>query len=265
MIRDGHDPEALQAAVQALAAGQLLGLPTETVYGLAADACQDAAVAKVYAAKGRPPDHPLIVHVADAAQVPHFAREVPAFAQRLMQAFWPGPLTLILPRRAGVAQASAAGQDSIGLRCPSHPVAQALLRACAAAGMPGLSAPSANRFGRVSPTRARHVQDELGPELLVLDGGTCEVGIESAIVDCSRLGATCLRHPGLALRAARQGAADGRRAHPHAPGGAGPACAKPGRVEPRATGRSWRGRALARTAGPRRPDGARVVCAAARL
>jgi L-threonylcarbamoyladenylate synthase len=200
MIRDGHDPEALQAAVQALAAGQLLGLPTETVYGLAADACQDAAVAKVYAAKGRPPDHPLIVHVADAAQVPHFAREVPTFAQRLMQAFWPGPLTLILPRRAGVAQASAAGQDSIGLRCPSHPVAQALLRACAAAGMPGLSAPSANRFGRVSPTRARHVQDELGPELLVLDGGTCEVGIESAIVDCSR-GAPVLLRPGQLTRA----------------------------------------------------------------
>jgi len=139
------------------------------------------------------------VHVASQAQVPMFASEVPAFAQRLMDAFWPGPLTLILPRQPGVATASAGGQASIGLRCPSHPVAQAVLQACAAAGMPGLSAPSANQFGRVSPTTARHVQGEFGDALLILDGGECEVGIESTIVDCTR-GAPVLLRPGQITR-----------------------------------------------------------------
>lgn len=200
MILPGHDPAALAQAVQALARGELVGLPTETVYGLAADACNDAAVARVFAAKGRPADHPLIVHVASEQAVSGFAADVPAFARRLMQAFWPGPLTIILPRRPGVAQASAGGQSSIGLRCPSHPVAQALLKACAEAGMPGLSAPSANRFGRVSPTSAAHVQSELGPDLLILDGGECEVGIESSIVDASR-GEPVLLRPGQISRA----------------------------------------------------------------
>ncbi len=199
MILPGQDPAAIARAVQALAQGDLLGLPTETVYGLAADALRDEAVAKIYAAKGRPADHPLIVHVASAAQVPLFARDVPAFAQRLMDAFWPGPLTLILPRQPGVATASAGGQASIGLRCPSHPVAQAVLQACAAAGLPGLSAPSANQFGRVSPTSARHVQGEFGDALLILDGGDCEVGIESTIVDCTR-GAPVLLRPGQITR-----------------------------------------------------------------
>jgi L-threonylcarbamoyladenylate synthase len=137
--------------------------------------------------------------VASQAQVPLFASEVPAFAQRLMDAFWPGPLTLILPRLPGVATASAGGQASIGLRCPSHPVAQAVLQACAAAGMPGLSAPSANQFGRVSPTTARHVQGEFGDALLILDGGECAVGIESTIVDCTR-GAPVLLRPGQITR-----------------------------------------------------------------
>ncbi len=199
MILPGQDPAAIARAVQALAQGDLLGLPTETVYGLAADALRDEAVAKIYAAKGRPADHPLIVHVASATQVPLFARDVPAFAQRLMDAFWPGPLTLILPRQPGVATASAGGQASIGLRCPSHPVAQAVLQACAAAGLPGLSAPSANQFGRVSPTSARHVQGEFGDALLILDGGDCEVGIESTIVDCTR-GAPVLLRPGQITR-----------------------------------------------------------------
>ena len=185
--------------MQTLARGELLGLPTETVYGLAADALRDEAVARIFAAKGRPADHPLIVHVASTEQVPVFARAVPAFAQRLMDAFWPGPLTLILPRQPGVATASAGGQDSIGLRCPSHPVAQSVLRACATAGMPGLSAPSANQFGRVSPTCARHVQGEFGDALLILDGGTCDVGIESTIVDCTR-GAPVLLRPGQITR-----------------------------------------------------------------
>jgi len=200
MILDGRSPDAIAAAVRALSAGELLGLPTETVYGLAADAASDAAVAKIFAAKGRPSNHPLIVHVAEASGAAHFAASVPDFAHKLIDAFWPGPLTLILPRRAGVGTAAAGGQDSIGLRCPSHPVAQAVLRACAAQGLHGLAAPSANAFGRVSPTTAAHVQAEFGDGLLVLDGGACDVGIESTIIDCTR-GAPVLLRPGGISRA----------------------------------------------------------------
>ena len=200
MILDGRSDDAIAAAVRALKAGELVGLPTETVYGLAGDAGNDQAVARIFETKGRPADHPLIVHVADAASVDHFAADVPDFARRLIDAFWPGPLTLILPRRAGVGAAAAGGQDSIGLRCPSHPVAQALLRACAAQGVHGLAAPSANPFGRVSPTTAAHVQAGLGEALLVLDGGACDVGIESTIVDCTR-GAPVLLRPGGVSRA----------------------------------------------------------------
>ena len=178
-------------------AGGIIGIPTETVYGLAADADSAQAVAKIFTAKGRPADHPLIVHVADAGGVAHFADHVPEFANRLITAFWPGPLTLILPRREGVAQAAAGGQNSIGLRCPSHPLAQALLIALRIAVPPiwGLAAPSANQFGRVSPTTAAHVQSEFGVDLLVLDGGPCDVGIESTIVDCTR-GVPVLLRPG---------------------------------------------------------------------
>jgi L-threonylcarbamoyladenylate synthase len=201
MILPGSDPAAIAQAAQALRAGELVGLPTETVYGLAADADNEAAVAQIYAAKGRPSDHPLIVHVASSAQVARYAAQVPDFAQRLIDAFWPGPLTLILPRRPGVATAAAGGQDSIGLRCPSHPVAQALLRAC---GL-GLAAPSANRFGRVSPTTAAHVQAELGSALRVLDGGPCPVGIESTLVDCTR-GAPVVLRPGQITREQLQAA-----------------------------------------------------------
>jgi L-threonylcarbamoyladenylate synthase len=189
------DDRAIAQAAQALRDGHLVGLPTETVYGLAANATNDAAVAQIFVAKGRPADHPLIVHVASATQVPVFATQVPGFAQALIDAFWPGPLTLILPRQSGVASASAGGQDSIGLRCPSHPVAQRLLQTCAAMGVQGVSAPSANRFGRVSPTTAAHVQSELGTDLLILDGGECAVGIESTIIDCTR-GAPILLRPG---------------------------------------------------------------------
>ncbi len=198
MILDGHSPDAIAQAARCLADGGLVGLPTETVYGLMADASRPAAVAGIFAAKGRPSDHPLIVHVADAAGVDAFAREVPPVARRLIDAFWPGPLTVILPRRDGVAAAAAGGQDSVGLRCPSHPVARALLAACAALEPPvhGLAGPSANRFGRVSPTRASHVRDEFGDALLVLDGGECPVGIESAIVDCTR-GRPVLLRPGV--------------------------------------------------------------------
>ena len=131
MVLDGNAPESIARAADALAAGQLIGLPTDTVYGLAADAGSEAAVRGIFAAKGRPADHPLIVHVGSVAQVSDFADQVPAFAQKLIDAFWPGPLTLILPRRPEVGAATAGGQDSIGVRCPSHPVAQAVLQALA--------------------------------------------------------------------------------------------------------------------------------------
>ena len=200
MILDGRVESSVAQAVHVLREGGLVGMPTETVYGLAANAEDVQAVAKVFVRKGRPAEHPLIVHVAQAAQASHFAADAPLFAQRLMDQLWPGPLTLILPRRAGVAQAAAGGQNSIGLRCPSHPVAQALLRACVIEGIHGLAAPSANLFGRISPTAAAHVQADLGQDLLVLDGGACEVGIESSIVDCTRARAVLLR-PGLISRA----------------------------------------------------------------
>ena len=219
MILDGALDASVAAAVQALRAGELVGLPTETVYGLAADAGNDAAVAAVFARKGRPADHPLIVHVADAGSAQAFAGTVPDFAQRLMNAFWPGPLTLILPRRSGVAAAAAGGQATVGLRCPSHPVARRVLQAAALAGIQGLAAPSANRFGRVSPTSAAHVQGEFGDGLLVLDGGSCEVGIESTIVDCSR-GAPALLRPGAVTRAQVEQACGRALADPAALGAA---------------------------------------------
>lgn len=205
MILDGFAAQSIAAGAHCLRAGGLLGLPTETVYGLAADAENDAAVAQIFSAKGRPADHPLIVHVPDAASVAHFAAEVPDFAQKLVNAFWPGPLTVILPRRAGVAAAAAGGQSSIGLRCPAHPVALALLKACQATNDPaqktvwGVAAPSANQFGRVSPTTAQHVQGEFDADLLILDGGPCTVGIESTIIDCTR-GEPVLLRPGAITR-----------------------------------------------------------------
>jgi len=176
--------EVLKAA-QALAQGEMIGLPTETVYGLAADALNPTAVNAIFQTKGRPANHPLIVHLADASLVPLFASEVPAFAQRLMTACWPGPLTLIVKRHTGVADAAAGGHATIALRCPAHPMAQAVLRAALSLGVQGVAAPSANVFGSVSPTTAAHVRESF-PELLVLDGGACDVGIESTIVDCSR-------------------------------------------------------------------------------
>jgi L-threonylcarbamoyladenylate synthase len=187
-------------AAQALARGDLIGLPTETVYGLAADAMNPLAVAAIFAAKGRPVNHPLIVHVADAAQVPKFASHVPEFAHKLMAAFWPGPLTVILPRLQGVADTAAGAHPTIALRFPSHPMALALLQEAQDLGVQGVAAPSANLFGRVSPTTAAHVRQAF-PSLLVLDGGACEVGIESTIVDCSRAAPVVLR-PGMLLLSA---------------------------------------------------------------
>jgi L-threonylcarbamoyladenylate synthase len=196
MILDGQSPQSIAVAAQALQRGELLGLPTETVYGLAADAGNDAAVAKIFEAKGRPANHPLIVHVASAQGVQRFASHVPDFAQKLIDAFWPGPLTLILPRRPEVAAVAAGGQNSVGLRCSSHPVAHAVLQSAEALGVFGVAAPSANLFGRVSPTTAEHVAGEFGEGLLILDGGACDVGIESTIVDCTRAAPVLLR-PGV--------------------------------------------------------------------
>ena len=203
MVLDGLSPVVVQDCAAALLAGELVAFPTETVYGLGADAGNDAAVAKIFTAKGRPSNHPLIVHVADQLQgangLARFAAAIPGFAQPLIKRFWPGPLTLILPRRHNAGVAAAGGQDSIGLRCPAHPVAQALLQACAARGVFGLAAPSANKFGRVSPTTAAHVRNEFGDALRILDGGACVVGIESTIVDCTRASPVLLR-PGAVTR-----------------------------------------------------------------
>lgn len=185
MLLAGDERAAIERAADVLAAGGLVAFPTETVYGLGARADSDTAVAAIFALKGRPSDHPLIVHIADPSDAPAFASRWPDVARRLTEALWPGPLTVIVPRSPGMAAAAAGGQDSIGLRCPSHPVARALLAAARERGVPGVAAPSANRFGRISPTRARHVVDEFGDGLLVLDGGDCQVGIESSIVDCS--------------------------------------------------------------------------------
>ena len=170
----------LDRAVALLRAGELVAFPTETVYGLGADAGQPAAIAKIFAAKGRPADHPVIVHIPDVSHLPRWAIDIPTLAHQLAKAFWPGPLTLILKRQSRVSGALTGGQDTIGLRVPNHPIALGLLRAFDG----GIAAPSANRFGRISPTTAAHVREELGGSVqLILDGGACEVGIESTIVD----------------------------------------------------------------------------------
>ena len=170
---------AIDEAARLLHAGELVAFPTETVYGLGADASNPAALRRLFEAKGRPADHPVIVHVADLAAARRWAATMSAGALALAEAFWPGPLTLIVPRAAQVSDAVTGGQASVGLRVPSHPVARALLAGFGG----GIAAPSANRFGHVSPTTARHVADDLGDAVaLILDGGACDVGIESTIV-----------------------------------------------------------------------------------
>ncbi|MEB0011803.1 L-threonylcarbamoyladenylate synthase [Glaciimonas sp. Gout2] len=185
------DIKAIQRAARMLEAGELVAFPSETVYGLGADAENPAAVANIYAAKGRPSNHPVIVHIAPEADLGFWAQAIPPQAYQLITAFWPGPLTLILQRADHVSSALSGGQTSIGIRCPSHPVAQALLREFKA-GKGGIAGPSANKFGHVSPTTAQHVRDEFGdgvnsPIAYVLDGGQSEVGIESTIIDLSRI------------------------------------------------------------------------------
>jgi L-threonylcarbamoyladenylate synthase len=183
----------LARAVALLRAGELVAFPTETVYGLGADAANPAAVAKIFTAKGRPQDHPLIVHLPGAGHLDRWARDIPTTAFELAEAFWPGPLTLILKRQPAVPDAVTGGQDTVGLRVPGHPLALDLLREFGG----GVAAPSANRFGRISPTTAQHVRDELGAAVaLVLDGGPCRVGIESTIIDLSRDRPAVLR-PGM--------------------------------------------------------------------
>jgi L-threonylcarbamoyladenylate synthase len=182
MERLGTEPADLARAAELLRAGRLVAFPTETVYGLGADATNPDAVAAIFAAKGRPADHPVIVHLGSAQDLEQWADPVPEAARRLADAFWPGPLTLVLRRAAGVSDLVTGGQDSVGVRVPNHPVARALLRAFGGA----LAAPSANRFGHISPTTAQHVIDEFGDEVAaVIDGGACPVGVESTIVDLS--------------------------------------------------------------------------------
>lgn len=199
------DEATIQAAAQRLLQGELVAFPTETVYGLGADAENPAAIAKIYHAKNRPQNHPVIVHIAPEADLLYWVKSIPADAGKLIDHFWPGPLTLILPRAEHIPDAVSGGQKSVGMRCPSHPVAQALLRAFARLkpnGQGGVAAPSANKFGQVSPTAAAHVKTEFPDEIAkgvvtVLEGSDAEIGIESTIVDLSRteegVGAVLLR------------------------------------------------------------------------
>lgn len=187
----------IDAAVAILRAGGLVGLPTETVYGLAADASNEAAIARIYAAKGRPADHPLIVHVAGVEGLAQWAENVPPAALKLAEAFWPGPLTLILQKQPWVSGLLTAGQPTVGLRVPAHPVALAVLKAFGG----GLAAPSANQFTHVSPTTSAAVSEELAGRVdLILEGGACEVGLESTILDLSGTTPTILR-PGMLSQA----------------------------------------------------------------
>ena len=220
------DWDAISRAAEVLRRGGLVAMPTETVYGLAADAANPDAVRAVFSAKGRPADHPVIVHVADVGAIGDWAAEVPPAARELAAAFWPGPLTLVLKRDARVPDLITGGQDTVGLRSPAHPWARALLQRFGGA----VAAPSANRFGRISPTTAQHVIDELGLKPagavdMVLDGGPCPVGIESTIVDLSSPQPQLLR-PGSITREQLQAVLGLPVAAPH---GAAPRA--PGRLE----------------------------------
>jgi len=202
----GADAPGIAAAVAALRAGGLVAFPTETVYGLGADARDPAALRRVYALKGRPATHPLILHLADAADLPRWVAAVPPAAALLAERSWPGPLTLVLPRGPGVPDELTGGQDSVAVRVPSHPVAQALLKAFGS----GIAAPSANRYGRISPTRAAHVREEFPTGVdVILEGGDCEVGLESTIVSLLGPVPRILR-PGVIGRAALEAALGAR-------------------------------------------------------
>lgn len=187
------DPEI---AAQKLREGGLVAFPTETVYGLGADAENERAVGRLFAVKGRPTNHPLIVHLASASELPRWAARVPESARRLAETCWPGPLTLLLEKSARVPDATTGGLSTVGLRVPAHPLALELLRRFGGA----IAAPSANRFGRVSPTRAEHVLSDLGDDIdALLDGGECQVGLESTIVDLTRPVPIVLRPGGVTI------------------------------------------------------------------
>jgi len=183
------DASVMGDAAAVLMNGGLVAFPTETVYGLGADASNEMAVARIYSVKGRPSDHPLIVHVASMDSLGEWAADVPAYAIALARDYWPGPMTLVVARSELAGDFVTGGQDTVGVRVPNHPVALGLLEAFARAGGKGVAAPSANRFGNVSPTTAQAVSDELSDYLaesdLILDGGACAVGVESTIIDCT--------------------------------------------------------------------------------
>jgi L-threonylcarbamoyladenylate synthase len=193
-------PAVLATAARRLREGHLVAFPTETVYGLGADAANPQAVHAIFAAKGRPTDHPVIVHLPGVEHVARWVRAFPAGARKLAAEFWPGPLTLILPRAPHVPDAVTGGQDSVGLRVPSHRIARELLAAFGAAGGEGIAAPSANRFGGVSPTTAQHVADDLEDRVdMIIDGGACAVGIESTILAFDGDDAVLLRPGGISI------------------------------------------------------------------
>jgi L-threonylcarbamoyladenylate synthase len=209
----------IETAVQALRDGELVAFPTETVYGLGANAQNPVAVAKIFTAKGRPPNHPVIVHLDSPRFLHRWVREVPELAGKLAEAFWPGPLTLVMPRAANVHDVITGGQDTIAVRVPAHPMAQQLLTAFGG----GIAAPSANRYGRLSPTRAEHVREELGDAArVILDGGECQLGLESTIVSFESDGVRLLRPGSISVTQLRSvvgeflGGADARS--PRVPG-----------------------------------------------
>lgn len=199
-LLNARDPGAIQTAGEILKQGGLVGIPTETVYGLAANALDGAATAKIFQAKGRPMDNPLIVHISDFSQLVPLVREVPDSAKRLAEAYWPGPLTMILPKSDLIPDEVSAGLATVAVRFPSHPVARAVIDA---AGLP-LAAPSANLSGKPSPTTARHVADDLNGKIeAVLDGGPCEVGVESTVVTLATDPPRLLRPGGITLEQLR--------------------------------------------------------------
>jgi L-threonylcarbamoyladenylate synthase len=210
----------IETAVQALRDGELVAFPTETVYGLGANAQNPAAVRKIFDVKGRPANHPVIVHLDSPRYLHRWVREVPDSATRLAESFWPGPLTMVMPRAPNVHDVITGGQDTIAIRVPAHPMAQQLLTAFGG----GIAAPSANRYGRLSPTRAEHVREELGETIrVILDGGECQIGLESTIVSFEAGGTVRLLRPG-SVTAAQMRAVVGEllvgadRASPRVPG-----------------------------------------------
>lgn len=222
-VSDREQHTQIEAAARLLRAGGVVAFPTETVYGLGADAANPEAVRKIFEIKGRPADHPLIVHIADASLLDQWAREIPEAARRLADRFWPGPLTLILLRQRHVPDAVTGGQESVGLRVPDHPVALALLQELGQEK--ALAAPSANRFGRISPTTAAHVRAELPEGVdLVLDGGPCRVGLESSIVSFAGGTPLLLRPGGISVAALEAALGEGIEM----PGAAQPAIRVPG-------------------------------------